>query len=83
MSKPKPKKWDDVPFETWKYEKQTEMKHKIFSYYLPLWLRIVGRYEKRLNYIDGFGGLGAYHTEEDIKEEKYISNNFGSPIISI
>lgn len=76
-------KWDNVPFETWEYEKQTEMKHKVFSYYLPLWLQILSSNNKNLNYIDGFGGIGAYHVDEDIKKNKYSSDCFGSPIISV
>lgn len=75
--------WNNVPFKTWGYEKQTEMKHRVFSYYLPLWLRILGSANKNLNYVDGFGGIGAYHIDKDIRQGKYVSNCFGSPIISI
>jgi len=75
--------WNNVPFETWKYKKQTQMKHKVFCYYLPVWLQILGSVNKNLNYIDGFGGIGAYHTYKDIKKKEYISDCFGSPIISI
>lgn len=83
MSKEKPKSWDNIPFETWEYEKQTEMKHRVFSYYLPLWMQILSSNNKNFNYVDGFGGIGAYHTEKDIKEKEYISNCFGSPVISV
>ena len=70
--------WNNVPFKTWEYQKQTEMKHRVFSYYLPIWFQILGKRNKNLNYIDGFGGIGAYHKGKDIKEKKYISNCFGS-----
>jgi len=83
MKNEKPKSWGNVPYKTWKYQKQTEMKHRVFGYYLPLWLRILGKSHKNLNYVDGFGGLGAYHTDEDMKNEKCLSRNFGSPIISM
>lgn len=77
----KPKSWPNVPFKTWQYQGQTEMKHRVFSYYLPIWLHILGSYSNNLNYVDGFGGIGAYHTDKDVKE--YHSNSFGSPILSI
>lgn len=83
MKKELPKNWANVPYKTWKYEKQTEMKHKVFGYYLPLWLSILGRYHKNLNFVDGFGGIGSYHTDEDEKNGKFLSRNFGSPIISL
>jgi three-Cys-motif partner protein len=83
MNKKEEKEWDNVPYKTWEYAKQTEIKHKIFSDYLPLWLQILGKYNEKLNYIDGFGGIGAYHNSNDIKRGNYISDNFGSPIISI
>lgn len=79
----KAKTWNNVPFKTWSYQKQTHMKHKVFGYYLPMWLNILGKWNGNLNYIDGFGGIGAYHTEEDVKKNEYISNYFGSPIISV
>ena len=50
MSKEKPKSWDNIPFETWEYEKQTEMKHRVFSYYLPLWMQILSSNNKNFNY---------------------------------
>lgn len=77
------KSWGNVPYKTWEYEKQTEMKHRVFGYYLPLWLSILGKFHKNLNFIDGFSGIGAYHGEEETKENKCLSRNFGSPIISM
>jgi len=77
------KKWQNVPFHTWEYEPQTEMKHKVLKYYLPIWAKILGKWNNGLKYIDGFGGIGAYHTKEDLKSKNYSSNNFGSPIFSM
>ena len=82
-TKQESKSWDNVPFKTWKYEKQTEMKHKVFSYYMPIWLQVLNKWNKNLNYIDGFGGIGAYHNDEDLKSNNYISNKYGSPVLSI
>lgn len=64
---------DKLPFETEIYEEQTELKHKVFRDYFDKWVKIVGSVHK-LNYIDGFAGLGAYH-----KDGKVF---FGSPIIA-
>ncbi len=83
MNKKKAKTWSNVKFETWKYEDQTRIKHQVFGYYLSLWLQILGTWNGNLNFVDGFGGIGAYHTDDDIKKSKYCSNNFGSPIISM
>lgn len=83
MLKKKTVSWSNVPFKTWEYGGQTKMKHKVFGYYLPIWCRILGMHSKNLNYVDGFGGIGAYHTDKDVKKNKYISDCFGSPIISI
>ncbi|MDP3057528.1 MAG: three-Cys-motif partner protein TcmP [bacterium] len=82
MSKQESKSWNNVPFKTWEYEEQTKMKHRVLSYYFPQWLQILGKWNKGLNYIDGFGGIGAYHTKKDIEANKYLSNNFGSPVVA-
>ena len=62
-----------VPKETvWKIDPHTTIKHKILENYLNAWFPILNKYEKKLNYIDGFAGPGRYS-----KGEK------GSPIIAI
>ncbi|MFA5086894.1 MAG: three-Cys-motif partner protein TcmP [Candidatus Paceibacterota bacterium] len=85
MKKIKEKIWSNVPYKTWEYEKQTKMKHNVFNYYFPIWLKILSSRPsiKELTYVDGFGGIGAYHSKEDIKGGIYLSENFGSPIFSI
>lgn len=75
--------WRNIPFKTWKYEKQTEMKHQFLKDYIPTCISILAKYNKRLNYIDGFGGIGAYHNDLDISSGRYVSNNFGSPVFAI
>jgi three-Cys-motif partner protein len=62
-----------LPFETWDYEEQTRVKHYVFADYIDKWIKILGKYNK-LNYIDGFGGIGAY---KDKEENLY----YGSPIL--
>ncbi|MDQ1280373.1 MAG: hypothetical protein QG670_1636 [Thermoproteota archaeon] len=64
---------DRLPFETKDYEEQTEIKHKVFREYFDKWVKILGSAHK-LNYVDGFAGLGAYHKNEKVY--------FGSPIIA-
>lgn len=76
------KKWENVPFETWEYGEQTKIKHQVLRYYIPQWLGVLSSFNKRLNYIDGFGGIGAYHTDKDLKGEKYLSRSYGSPVFS-
>lgn len=77
------REWDNVPFKTWEYQEQTKLKHQILRYYFPQWLRILGSWHRNLNYIDGFGGLGAYHTKEDVRAGEYVSKSYGSPILAI
>ncbi|MCJ7817231.1 MAG: three-Cys-motif partner protein TcmP, partial [Candidatus Thorarchaeota archaeon] len=64
---------EKLPFTTEPYEEQTELKHKVFRDYFDKWVKIVGSVHK-LNYIDGFAGLGAYRRDGKVY--------FGSPIIA-
>jgi three-Cys-motif partner protein len=50
----------------------TAAKHLLLKRYLDAWFPILGKYNKRLNYFDGFAGPGIYDTGEE-----------GSPIIAI
>lgn len=63
-----------LPFKTWPYEEQTKMKHLVFNDYFDKWVKILGSWSE-LNYIDGFGGRGAYEDEEG---EIW----YGSPILA-
>src|SRR4030042_468505 len=64
---------EKLPFKTWDYKDQTKMKHQVFNDYIDKWIKIVGKFHK-LNYIDGFGGIGAY-------KDKAGKIYFGSPIL--
>ncbi len=50
----------------------TAAKHLLLQKYLNAWFPILGRYHKRIRYIDGFAGPGQYEEGED-----------GSPLIAI
>jgi len=50
-----------VPTDTvWKLEPHTGAKHQILRRYLDAWFPILGKYNKKLVYADGFAGPGCY-----------------------
>ena len=62
-----------VPSDTtWQIEPHTAAKHQILRKYLDAWLPILGTYNKRIVYVDGFSGPGEYSGGEP-----------GSPIIAL
>lgn len=62
-----------VPKETiWSIEPHTSAKHQILRNYLDAWLPILGTYNKRIVYVDGFAGPGCYKGGEP-----------GSPIVAL
>ena len=62
-----------VPKDTiWPIEPHTSAKHQILRKYLDAWLPILGTYNKRIVYIDGFSGPGQYTDGEP-----------GSPMIAV
>jgi three-Cys-motif partner protein len=62
-----------VPKDTlWPIEPHTVAKHQILRKYLDAWLPILGTYNNRMLYIDGFAGPGEYAGGEP-----------GSPIIAL
>lgn len=62
-----------TPKETiWKIEPHTQAKHEILRRYLGSWFPILGKYNQRVIYIDGFSGPGRYKGGEP-----------GSPIIAL
>jgi len=63
-----------IPFQVEKYEEQTKMKHLVFDEYIDKWIKILGARNK-LNYIDGFAGIGAY------LDENTGDIFYGSPVI--
>ena len=67
--------YQDCDFFMWNYEPQTKMKHLIFEDYFDKFVKILGKYYN-LNYIDGFGGCGAYYEQSSNKLF------YGSPILA-
>jgi three-Cys-motif partner protein len=62
-----------VPKDTiWAVEPHTTAKHQILRKYLDAWLPILGKYNQRIVYIDGFSGPG-----------EYVGGEPGSPIIAL
>lgn len=62
-----------TPKETiWQIEEHTIAKHQILANYLKAWFPIISRFNKTINYIDGFAGPGIYSKGEP-----------GSPIIAL
>jgi three-Cys-motif partner protein len=62
-----------TPQETiWEIEPHTLAKHEILRRYLGAWFPILGTYNHRIVYIDGFSGPG-----------RYKGGEIGSPIIAI
>lgn len=56
----------------WPLEPHTAAKHAILRRYLSAWLPILGRYNPRIVYLDGFAGPGRYSGGEE-----------GSPVIAL
>jgi three-Cys-motif partner protein len=56
----------------WQIEPHTAAKHEILRKYLDAWFPILGTYNKRIVYLDGFSGPG-----------RYIGNEPGSPIVAL
>jgi three-Cys-motif partner protein len=56
----------------WAIEPHTIAKHEILKLYLDRWFPILGKYNSKITYIDGFAGPGLYAGGEK-----------GSPIIAI
>ena len=62
-----------IPKETlWPLEPHTRGKHLVLKSYLDAWLPIMGRWNGRILFIDGFAGPGKYKGGED-----------GSPMIAL
>ena len=57
---------------TWPLEHHTKVKHAILSEYLKAWFPILGKYNEKIVYIDGFAGPGCYASGEP-----------GSPLVAL
>lgn len=73
MSKPKKYYIDGKGYFLWKYEEQTQMKHKVVTDYFKIWATKLGQYYT-VYYFDCFGGCGAYLENEKIY--------YGSPFLA-
>ena len=60
-----------IPIDS--YEEQTKVKHKAFKEYYKNWVKILGKWNPTVNYIDGFAGSGVYKDNKD-------KLHFGSPL---
>ena len=56
----------------WRRDEQTDGKHLILKHYLDGWFPILGRWDGRLLFVDGFSGPGEYERGEP-----------GSPLIAL
>ena len=57
---------------TWTRDEQTEGKHLLLENYLDGWFPILGRWNGRLLFVDGFSGPGEYE-----------GGKLGSPLIAL
>lgn len=55
--------------EKWEYREHTRVKHILLEKYLAAWIPILGRWNQRICYFDGFAGRG-----------EYTDGTLGSPI---
>jgi len=68
----------DSALGKWEYREHTRVKHILLEKYLDAWISILGKYNPRICYFDGFAGRGEYVDE---KTHKVIQT--GSPIIAL
>ena len=62
---------DSAP-KRWKYREHTKVKHILLKKYLASWVPILGKWNPRICYFDGFAGRG-----------EYSDGNLGSPLIAL
>lgn len=62
---------DSAP-EKWEYREHTRVKHILLGKYLAAWIPIIGKWNPKICYFDGFAGRG-----------EYLDGTLGSPIIAL
>jgi len=67
---------DSAP-EKWEYREHTRVKHILLEKYLDVWIPILGRYNPRICYFDGFAGRGEYI------DKRTRQTILGSPLIAL
>ena len=63
---------NDAAPEKWKYREHTRVKHILLEKYLAAWMPILGKWNPKICYFDGFAGRG-----------KYTDGPLGSPVIAL
>ena len=58
--------------EKWEYREHTKVKHILLKKYLTAWIPILGKWNSKICYFDGFAGRG-----------EYIDGTLGSPLIAL
>ena len=62
---------DSAP-KKWEYREHTKVKHILLKKYLTAWIPILGKWNPKICYFDGFAGKG-----------EYIDGTLGSPLIAL
>jgi three-Cys-motif partner protein len=62
----------DTAPEKWEYKEHTKVKHILLRKYLVAWIPILGRWNPKICYFDGFAGRG-----------EYTDGTLGSPLIAL
>ena len=62
----------DSALEKWEYREHTKVKHILLKKYLAAWIPILGKWNPKICYFDGFAGRG-----------EYIDGTLGSPLIAL
>lgn len=63
---------ENSALEKWEYREHTNVKHILLRKYLKVWIPILGRWNDKICYFDGFAGRG-----------EYIDGTLGSPLIAL
>jgi len=63
---------ENSALEKWEYREHTRVKHILLRKYLKAWIPILGRWNPKICYFDGFAGRG-----------EYIDGTLGSPLIAL
>jgi len=63
---------EDSALKKWEYKEHTRVKHILLKKYLAAWIPILGRWNSKICYFDGFAGRG-----------EYADGTLGSPIIAL
>lgn len=62
----------DSTLEKWEYREHTRVKHILLKKYLTAWIPILGKWNPKICYFDGFAGRG-----------EYTDGTLGSPLIAL